>query len=85
MLVIQAAGNAPDFNGRLELVLTGMQNGKPWAPLQPAAVRSLQVRQYRRIDGVVDLPPDAMVKAVTVRVMDGTTVRATQAITLDLE
>ena len=85
MLVIQAARNAPDFNGRLELVLTGMQNGKPWALLQPAAVRSLQVRQYRRIDGVVDLPPDAMVKAVTVRVMDGTTVRATQAITLDLE
>ena len=85
VLVIQAARNAPDFNGHLELVLTGMQNGKPWAPLQPAAVQSLQVRQYRRIDGVVDLPPDAMVKTVIVRVMDGTTVRATQAITLDLE
>ena len=83
VLVIQAARNAPDFNGKLELVLTGTHDGAPWTQTQPPQGQPLQVKQYRRIEGVLDLPPNAVVKAVTARVLAGTTVRATQTMVLD--
>lgn len=83
VLVIQAARNAPDFNGRLELVLAGSQDGQPWTQTQPSKGQALQVKQYRRIEGVLDLPPNAVVKTVTARVLDGATVRATQTMVLD--
>lgn len=83
VLVIQAARNAPEFNGRLELVLAGTQDGKPWTQSQPASSQPLQVRQYRRVEGVVDLPPNAVVKTVTARVLEGTAVRAMQAMAVD--
>jgi hypothetical protein len=83
VLVIQAARNAPDFNGKLELVLTGTHDGAPWTQTQPPQGQPLQVKQYRRIEGVLDLPPNAVVKTVTARVLAGTTVRATQTMVLD--
>ncbi|KQO23837.1 hypothetical protein ASF11_22890 [Acidovorax sp. Leaf76] len=83
VLVIQAARNAPDFNGRLELVLAGTQDGKPWTQTQPAQGQPVQVKQYRRIEGVLDLPPNAVVKTVTARVLEGSTVRAVQAMTIE--
>jgi len=83
VLVIQAARNAPEFNGRLELVLAGTLDGKPWTQSQPTSSQPLQVRQYRRVEGVVDLPPNAVVKTVTARVLEGTAVRAMQAMAID--
>ncbi len=83
VLVIQAARNAPDFNGKLELVLTGTHDGAPWTQTQPSEGQPLQVKQYRRIEGVLELPPNAVVKTVTARVLAGTTVRATQTMVLD--
>lgn len=83
VLVIQAARNAPEFNGRLELVLAGTQDGQPWTQTQPAQGQPVQVKQYRRIEGVLDLPPNAVVKTVTARVLEGSTVRAVQAMTIE--
>ena len=83
VLVIQATRNAPEFNGRLELVLSGTQDGKPWTQTQPAQGQPVQVKQYRRIEGVLDLPPNAVVKTVTARVLEGSTVRAVQAMTIE--
>lgn len=83
VLVIQATRNAPEFNGRLELVLAGTQDGKPWTQSQPAPGQPLQVKQYRRIEGVLDLPANAVVKTVTARVLEGTTVRASQTMAID--
>lgn len=83
ILVIQAARNAPEFNGRLELVLAGSQDGNPWTQTLPAQGQPLQVKQYRRVEGVLDLPPNVVVKTVTARVMEGATVRATQAMVID--
>lgn len=83
VLVIQAARNPPEFNGRLELVLTGTLDGAPWTQTLPAQGQPLQVKQYRRIEGVLDLPPHAVVKTVTARVLEGSTVRAVQIMTLD--
>ena len=83
VLVIQAARNAPEFNGRLELVLAGTQDGKPWTHTLPPQGQPLQVKQYRRMEGVLDLPPHAVVKTVTARVLDGATVRTTQTMALE--
>ncbi len=83
VLVIQAARNAPEFNGKLELVLSGTQDGKAWTQIQPPQGQPLQVKQYRRIEGVLNLPANAVVKTVTARVLDGASVRTTQTMVLD--
>ncbi|MFY3386511.1 DUF6776 family protein [Paracidovorax sp. MALMAid1276] len=83
VLVIQASRNAPDFNGRLELVLTGTRDGSAWTQTQPPQGQPLQVKQYRRIEGVLNLPANAVVKTVTARVLEGSTVRTTQTMVLD--
>lgn len=83
VLVIQATRNAPEFNGRLELVLGGTRNGNPWTQTHPPAGQPLQVKQYRRIAGAIDLAPDTVVKTITARVLDGSAVRAVQTMPVD--
>ncbi|MBY0410833.1 MAG: hypothetical protein K2Q97_12080 [Burkholderiaceae bacterium] len=83
VLVIQAIRNAPEFNGRLELVLEGLRDGRPWTQTQPPAGQPLQVKQYRRVAGTIDLTPDTVVKTITARVLDAKAVRATQTMPID--
>ena len=78
LLVIQPVKDAPSFNGKLELTLNGTQAGKPWTMSLPGGAQALQFKQYRRVEGVLDLPPQAVVKTVTAKVMEGTTVRSVQ-------
>jgi hypothetical protein len=82
VLVIQPVKNATEFNGKLEVTFTGTQNGKPWMMSLPGGMQALQVKQYRRIEGVVDLPPQVVVKNVSAKVLDGTTTRAVHTIKL---
>lgn len=82
VLVIQPLKNAPEFRGRLELSLSGTQDGKPWTMPLPAGGQPLQFRQYRRLEGLVDLPPEVVVKNVSARVVEGTTSRAVQNVSL---
>jgi hypothetical protein len=82
VLVILPAKNAPEFNGKLELTLNGIQNGRAWMMNLPDGPRALQLRQYRRVEGVIDLPPGAVVQTVSAKVMEGNTSRAVQAIKL---
>ena len=83
VLIIQPARNAPEFAGRFELVLAGTQGGSPWTPSQPAHAQTLQFQQYRRLEGVVSLPPNAVVKTVTARVVQGGTLKSTRTMTVD--
>ncbi len=78
LLVMQPVKNAPEFNGQLELSFSGTQNGKPWMMALPGGPQALQLRQYRRLEGVVDLPPQAVVKTVSAKVLQGTATRAVQ-------
>jgi hypothetical protein len=75
LLVMQVGKSVPEFKGRYEVSLSGTLDGKPWTLTPPGAVQTLQLKQYRRIDGMLDLPPQAVVKTATARVMDanGTT------------
>lgn len=82
VLVIQAAKNPGEFNGRLELAFAGTRGGKPWMMSLPENAQTLQFRQYRRMEGVLELPPDVVLKTVSAKVMDGAVVRATQTIRL---
>jgi hypothetical protein len=82
ILVIQPVKNAPEFRGKLEVSMGGTLDGKPWTMELPGGAQSLQFRQYRRIEGMVDLPPHAVVKNVSAKVVEGTATRAVQSIKL---
>lgn len=82
ILVIQPVKNAPEFRGKLELTVSGIQNGKPWMAALPGGPQDLHFRQYRRIEGILDLPPDTVVKNVSAKVMEGSNTRAVQSIKL---
>jgi hypothetical protein len=82
VLVIQPVKVQTDFNGRLELTLQGLQDGKPWRMSLPGGPQLLQFKQYRRVEGMLDLPARTVVKTVTARIMDGASVRSVQTVTL---
>jgi len=82
VLVIQPVKNAPEFTGRLELSFTGLQGGRPWSATLPEGPQTIKLRQYARAEGVFDLPPQTLLKGVSVKVMDGNVVKAVQSIKL---
>jgi len=80
ILVIQANKNAADFNGKIELTFTGQLAGKPWTFTLPQ--QAVKVKQYGRLEGVFEVPAQVVVKGVSARIFEGTTVRATHSIKL---
>lgn len=82
VLLMQPGKNTAEFHGRLELTMTGTLAGKPWAMDMPGGAQPLQFRQYRRAEGAIDLPQQAVVKNVTAKVVEGTATRAVQSIKL---
>lgn len=82
VMVIQPQKNAPEFRGKLQVSMSGTLGGKPWMADLPGGPQALQFRQYRRVEGLVDLPADAVVKNVSARVVEGTATRAVQSIKL---
>jgi hypothetical protein len=82
VLVIQASKNAPEFNGRLELSFSGIQNGKPWTATLPGGGQAIKLKQYGRIEGIFELPVQAVVKGVSAKVLDGLVIKAVQSIKL---
>lgn len=82
VLAIQATRNAPEFHGSLELVLTGTHNGKPWTSQPKDGLIPFQMRQYRRLEGVVSVPPQVTVHSIQARLLEGNTSRATQVLKL---
>ena len=59
-------------------MVSGMLADKPWSVALPVGSQRLQFKQYRRVEGVLDLPPLVVVKTVTAKVMEGSTVRSVQ-------
>ncbi len=82
VLVIQPLKNAPEFNGRLDVTFSGFQSGKPWAAPLAGGAQSIKLKQYSRFEGVFDLPPQTQLKGISIKVLDGTVVKATQSIKL---
>ena len=82
VLVIQPLKNAPEFSGRLELSFSGLQGGKPWVSTLPGGPQVIKLRQYARAEGVFELPPQTVLKGVSVKVMEGAMTKAVQSIKL---
>jgi hypothetical protein len=82
VLVLQPVKNAPEFRGKLELSITGTLEGRPWMMSLPGGAVPLQFRQYRRMEGMVDLPPQVEVKNVSAKVVEGASTRAVQSVSL---
>ncbi len=80
MLLTQNGKAAPEFQGRYEVQWVGSLAGRPWTQVVPGST-DLRLRQYTRVEGVLNHPPEAVIKALTVRVIDPQgTVRATQTL-----
>lgn len=82
-LLVMQNGKSPEFSGRFDLLLTGSVKGVPWTLQLPGGSQSLQLKQYRRLEGVIDHPLDAVIKTVQARILDNAGgVRATQTVKL---
>lgn len=77
-LMIQASKNAPEFKGTLEISFTGTQDGKPWSTAATPRSRAVVFQGFLREEGVVDVPPTAVIKTVTARLLQGGTVKSVQ-------
>jgi len=80
VLVIQSKKNAPELVGKLEIMLTGLSNGKPWTG--SVSSTPLKIIQYGRLEGSLDVPAQVTVKGLTAKVVDGSTIRASQSVKL---
>ncbi|WP_418316831.1 DUF6776 family protein [Piscinibacter sakaiensis] len=84
LLVMQAGPKGQsEFHGHYAFTLHGVQNGKPWVYPVPGGPQAFQLKQYARIEGNIDLPPNAVVKTVQVKLTDQAgAVRASQSAAL---
>lgn len=82
VLVIQSNRNAQEFSGRLEVVFTGLANGKPWTASLNGGALAIKIKQYGRLEGEIELPAQTVLKSVSAKVLDGVAVRATQTVKL---
>lgn len=82
VLMIQAAKNAPEFRGSLDITFTGTLEGRPWSMTQAAAPQAVVIRSYLRQEGIVSVPPLAVVNLVTAKILQGATVKSVQTIKL---
>ena len=84
LLVMQGGRTPAQFNGFYEATLAGTRAGQPWtSPSSPSTRQTLQVKQYARVEGMIDCPPDVVVKTVQVKVTDAAgAVRALQTLKL---
>lgn len=70
-LLMRALGQSAGVKGRYELVLTGLQDGKPWLLNVNKPSQTVDIKQYQRLEGVVDYPSGAVVKQLEIRILDG--------------
>ena len=82
VLMIQAEKNAPEFKAVLEVSFTGTLEGRPWTAQQAPAPQPVLIKGYLRLEGLVDVPPQAVVKTVTAKILQGGTVKVLHTIKL---
>ena len=70
-LLMQAQGRSAGFNGRYEVILSGSLEGKPWTHNTAQPTHTVNLKQYQRLEGVIDHPATAMVKQLEIKVLDG--------------
>jgi hypothetical protein len=80
-LLMQPAKNAREFQGTLEITLSGTDGAKPWS--QTARLpQPIAIRQYLRVQGLIDVPAQSVIKTLTAKVLQGDKVLVTQVLRL---
>ena len=82
VLLMQSSKNPGEFNGRLEVTMAGTRAGKPWTLSPPESAQELQLRQFRRVEGLMEIPGDVAVKSVTVKVYNDNLLKVQQTVKL---
>jgi hypothetical protein len=83
MLVMQAGKSPSEFQGRYDIQLGGQWQGKPWSLSLSDGGRPITMRQYARVEGLIEHPPEVVIKTVQARVVDAQgAVRATETLKL---
>ena len=82
VLMIQAEKNAPDFKGQLEISFSGTMDGRPWSLQHASSPQTVLIKGYLRQEGLVDVPPQAVVKTVSARILQSGVVKALHTIKL---
>lgn len=78
VLVMRPVKNASEYSGQLELVAAGTRDGKPWSQRFAGEAQAFKLRQHQRLEGIARLPPHAVVKTLTARILREGRVRASQ-------
>lgn len=85
-VLMQPAGRTGEFKGFYQIQINGTQAGKPWAwaPETPSKARGdVSVRQYQRLEGVVEFAAGPVVKQLEIKVLDASgQVQATEVVRL---
>jgi hypothetical protein len=82
VLLIQPRKAAAEFKGSLQFKLTGVLRGKPWQMTDAENEVDIRFSQFGRFQGFLELPPQVVVGTVSVRVMEGSKVKVTEAVKL---
>jgi hypothetical protein len=82
ILLIQPQKNASEFRGSLEIKVVGLLNGRQWQMPPDETPLGIRFTQFGRFQGFLDLPPQVVVKSVSVRIMEGSKVKAAESVGL---
>lgn len=83
VLLMQPGRSPPQFEGRFDIQLAGTLEGRPWTGGLPGGPQPLQMRQYARLEGMIEYPPGVVLKTVQARITDQAgAVRATETLKL---
>jgi hypothetical protein len=79
LVMHQGARGQADFRGTVEVFVSGTRDAAPWSSSGPMVRQSVQFRQYRRLEGLLQPPAGVVIRQIQVRVLDETgSVKATQ-------
>jgi len=83
LLVMQPGKSVSEFKGRFDITVAGTLDGKAWSMSLPGGPKPLQLKQYARLEGLIDHPAGAVIQTVQARVTDSQgTVKSTQTVRL---
>lgn len=82
ILLIQPQKNVAEFRGNLDIKVAGLLNGRPWQMPPDEVPLEIRFTQFGRFQGFLDLPPQVVVKTVSVRVTEGSKVKAAESVSL---
>lgn len=80
ILIMQSVKNAPEFNGQLVITLAGTKAGKPWSMNLPSGAIPVSLTQYKRLEGIIELPNQVLVNSLTAKLISGGITKTVQTV-----